>query len=192
MPHSTSPSTSPTDTLKTFDLFDLGVEDPHPISSTEEDEEESMTSQSRNSGAYGVAITSHTPSRDERQELPSQRASLISNRRKSAPGTHTYSDVMEQGGPVQDGAILRRDAGRENRRSMSYNEESKRRSQAYDPSKIMGPGMPTPEKVQRHSPVVAELKTNVIVSCIPVAIKYALPHTNDRGLTDQRRIHTCD
>ena len=159
MPHSTSPSTDTTGT------FDLGVEGDFvrpstasPISPVEDEDERPMTSKSQSSSAYGVAVTSQTPTRDERSDLPSQRSSVISARRKSAPGANSYAEVMAQGGPVQDGPILRRDAQRDNRRSHTFSEDSKRRSQHFDN------GVLTKEKVQRQSPVVAELKTNVIVS----------------------------
>lgn len=153
MPHSTSPSNA---TDQTFDL-EVGDFVRRPTLD-QEDEERPMTSKSQNSSAYGVAVTSQTPTRDERSELPSQRSSVISARRKSAPGAQTYADVMAQGGPVQEGTIVRRGAEKENRRSMSYNEESKRRSGYYEN------GINGISKVQKQSPVVAELKTNVIVS----------------------------
>lgn len=159
MPHSTSPST---DTVQTFDL---GIDDDSETVVEVVDEARPMSAQSKSSSAYGVAVTS-TPSRDERQELPSQRNSIISNRRKSAPNTHTYAEVMEQGGPVQEGPILRSGALKENRRSASYNEESKRRLQYYEEQSNLKNGVHghTKEKAPRQSPVVAELKTNVIVS----------------------------
>lgn len=158
MPHSTRPSC---DTSHTFDL----TADDYVVSPVDEDDNDHdqrpMTSQS---SAYGVAVTS----RDERSELPSQRSSVVSSRRKSAPGAHSYADVMQQqGGPVQEGgAIVRRGGERENRRSFSYNEESKRRSQYYEEQFLAKNGAPLVprEKVLRQSPVVAELKTNVIVS----------------------------
>ena len=162
MPHSTAPST---DTTHTFDLGvggDVaGASTASPISPVddEDDDDRPMTSKSQRSSAYGVAVTSQTPTRDERSELPSQRTSVISARRKSAPGANTYAEVMAHGGPVQEGGpILRRDAQRDNRRSHTFTEDSKRRSQHFED------GVLTKEKVQRQSPVVAELKTNVIVS----------------------------
>lgn len=187
MPHSTSPST---DTVQTFDL---GVDDDRPTVVEANEEARPMSAHSKSSSAYGVAVTS-TPSRDERKELPSQRSSIISSRRKSAPNSHTYAEVMEQGGPVQEGPILKRNADRENRRSNSYNEESKRRSQHYEEQFQYKNGLlgPSKEKVQRQSPVVAELKTNVIVSWSCVLNNDTLPLANDGGVTDQRRIHACN
>ena len=155
--------------ISSIDTFDLGVDDiPTPETPVEADfdEERPMTSQSKASTAYGVAVTSPPRDLDERKELPSQRNSIISNRRKSAPGSHTYADAMEHGGPVQEGPILRKGALKENRRSASYNDESKRRSQYYEEQfqyKDGAVGL-TREKAQRQSPVIAELKTNVIVS----------------------------
>ena len=149
------------------DTFDLTIDDIALALDADDDEEERpMTSHSKASTAYGVAVTSPSRDLDERKELPSQRTSMVSNRRKSAPGSHTYADVMEQGGPVLEGPILRKGAVKENRRSASYNEESKRRSQYYEEQFQYKDGVVglSREKVQKQSPVIAELKTNVIVS----------------------------
>ena len=174
MPHSTSPSADTTHT------FDLGFDERQTVVAV--DDERPMSAHSKSSSAYGVAVTS-TPRGDERKELPSQRNSLISNRRKSAPNTHTYAEVMEQGGPVQEGPILRRDAQRENRRSASYNEESKRRSQYHEDHSQYKNGVvgPSKDKTLKQSPVVAELKTNVIVSWSCMLNNDALPLTNNGG-----------
>jgi hypothetical protein len=149
-----------------IDTFDLSIDDIALPLEADVDEERPMTSQSRASATYGVAVTSPPRDHDERKELPSQRNSVISNRRKSAPGSHTYADVMEQGGPVQEGPILRKGALKENRRSASYNEESKRRSQYHEEQFQSKDGVVglSREKVQKQSPIIAELKTNVIVS----------------------------
>lgn len=169
MPHSTSAS---------IDTFELVVDEPRPTFLDDEDERERpMTSKSQSSSAYGVAVTSQTPTRDERSDLPSQRNSVISNRRKSAPGANSYADIMAQGGPVQEGTIIRRGADKDNRRSLTFSEDSKRRSQHIE-NGIAGM---TREKVQRQSPVIAELKTNVIVSECEMSDNRALPSTNSRG-----------
>jgi hypothetical protein len=184
MPHSTSPST---DTTRTFDLGVDADFAASPVSPVEDEEERPMTSKSQSSSAYGVAVTSQTPPRDERSDLPSQRNSVISARRKSAPGANSYAEIMAQGGPVQDFPILRRDAQRDNRRSLTFTEDSKRRSQHFDNAGS------TKEKVQRASPVVAELKTNVIVSWRGMSYYDALPFTNNCGCgVDQRRVHACN
>lgn len=123
--------------------------------------------QTKGSSSYGVALTS-TPSHDERAQLPSQREKASANRRKSAPGTHTYAEVMENAGrePFDESLLQRRPEDRSSTRSYSYNEASKRRSQYYEEQfqyKDNAMGI-SKEKVHRQSPVIAELKTNVIVS----------------------------
>ena len=151
MPHSTKRST---DSQRTFDL---SVDDDRP-----------MASDPKRSSAYGIALTS-TPSHDERAELPSQASQTEKrhrNRRKSAPGTQTYAKVIENaGGNVEEAMLQRQIADRNSMRSFSYNDASKRRSQYYEDQFQYKDGAVghTREKVQRQSPVIAELKTNVIV-----------------------------
>lgn len=161
MPHSTQPSASSANT------FNLEVDDDRPptVAEVEVEDDRPMTSKSNSSSAYGVAVTSQTPPRDERTELPSQRNSLTSARRKSAPSAHTYAQVMEAGGLVQEGIIIRKGESRDKRSSMSH-EQSKRRSQYYEDQLSYKDGAVTStrENVQKSSPVIAELKTNVIVS----------------------------
>ena len=158
MPHSTKPST---DSQRTFDL---SVDDDRPMTSNSSVHTKGLSS-------YGVALTS-TPSHDERTQLPSQREKpqLIRDRRKSAPGAHTYAQVIEAGREPFDESLLQRQNASRNsmrsNRSASYNDASKRRSQYYEEQfqyKDNAVGH-SKEKVQRQSPVIAELKTNVIVS----------------------------
>ena len=116
------------------------------------------------SGTYGVALTSP----DERGGLPSQRESLTTKlRRKSSPATpDAYADYLSKVDHLSSAGIPPLPADRNSVRSYSYDNSSKRRSQYYEEQfqyKDNAVGG-TRERMQRQSPVVAELKTNVIVS----------------------------
>ncbi|KAK3725557.1 hypothetical protein LTR37_000527 [Vermiconidia calcicola] len=144
--------------------FNLGI-DERPITSD-------GASTKRASSSYGVAITS-TPSQDERAVLPSQRESRPNAyKHKSAPGPaeDQYSELPGLPNEGLDNLLSQlklnsQKSNSDSMRSFSYNEASKRRSQYYEEQfqykdNAMGQ---TREKVQRQSPVIAELKTNVII-----------------------------
>lgn len=121
----------------------------------------------RASSTYGVALTS-TPSQDERAALPSQqRPSLW--KRASAPGAE-YADYLSASSSSQtdlDELLRLRGPGdRTSVHSHSYDESSKRRSHYFEDKVRYRDGVTdmAREKVVRQSPVIAELKTNVIVS----------------------------
>lgn len=129
-----------------------------------------MKNRSRtSSSAYGVAVTS-SPAVDERTTLHSQQqqqqsehGDLKNLRRRSTPGTaddYAIADMIAQRGHLEE--LVRASDGR----SYSYNDASKRRTQYYEAQFQYKENTVTQtrERVQRQTPVIAELKTNVIVS----------------------------
>jgi hypothetical protein len=107
-------------------------------------------------------VVTSTPSQDERAALPSQQRANAW-KRKSAPSEYSerplsgdFDEFVRQMSPGNRSSI----------HSALYNDASKRRSQYYEEQfqykdKAMSQSR---EKVQRQSPVIAELRTNVIVS----------------------------
>lgn len=136
-------------------------------------------SSKRSSGAFGVALTS-TPSHDERQRLPSQNNFSRMSWNPDALG-HLNGNTNEgamSGGRNSVGAedylASRRGGDRSSMRSANgnpnggggtpvYDDAGRRRTQYFDDQFKNGGNNAGREKVQRGSPVVAELKTNVIV-----------------------------
>jgi hypothetical protein len=156
MTHSANLSTSTTHT------FDLGDDGEGRSMSAGGDSQRTK----RASSSYGVALTS-TPSQDERAALPSQQKSNAW-KRKSAPGGQEYEELFRQtsSGNFED-LLRQRGAGDRNSvHNTSYNDASKRRSKYFEEEFQYKDNAMTQskEKVQRQSPVIAELKTNVIVS----------------------------
>lgn len=160
MPHSLALSSS-TDSTFNLDFGPIPVElDSRPKSIGGE----SQRTQ-RASSSYGVALTS-TASQDERTALPSQQLPDASRRRSvAAPeSADDYSsswetnlhDLLRQRGPGDRNSV----------QSTAYNDTSKRRSQYFEEQSQYKDGAMSQakEKVVRQSPVIAELKTNVIVS----------------------------
>lgn len=128
-----------------------------------------MTSSSSNtthraSVSYGVALTSST-SHDERAALPSQVSRPDLSRRQSAPGTDYADDAEVSGKSTSDLVEPFQQHRPGDRRSYSYNDASKRRVEFYqDLYRYKDHDMSSArDKAQKHSPVIAELKTNVIV-----------------------------
>lgn len=112
-------------------------------------------------GAFGVAVTSSSAN-DERAKLPSQR----NWRRKSTPGTIENQTPEVNGYAFEEIMAQRKASDRTSMRSMTYDDRSKRRSQYHEEQfeyKDNARGS-TRERIMKHSPVIAELKTNVIVS----------------------------
>lgn len=109
----------------------------------------------------GTALTS----RDSRSDLPSQRE-LNARKRASTPITDAYADLIGRGSGNIDDVLGNRRSG--DRSSMSqYNSASKHRTQYYEDQfryKDNEIGS-VRDRVSRESPVIAELKTNVIVGC---------------------------
>ena len=152
----------------------------------------------RSSGNFGVALTS-SPSVDERMRLPSLNRTSIN--------PDAYEHLIGSGRQsVGTGEVLgQRRAG--DRRSMGgnggangavggYDDAGKRRSQYYDEqaSYKNGANMAVTDKMQKMSPVVTELKTNVIVRlpCIQPHIRYARAYDviDDYGCANAASTHT--
>ena len=123
----------------------------------------------RTSGSFGVALTS-TPSHDERTKLPSQQQRENSNSWKRALSPVVpdgYADMIARGGNIDEVLGQRRAGDRSSMQSVKngYDNASKRRSQYYEEqfqykdNAMSGPR----DKVYKQSPVIAEMKTNVIV-----------------------------
>ena len=149
MPHSTKGSTG---SYQTFDL-------------TSQDRPMTPHSSSRPNSSYGVAVTSPTTN-DERTSLPSQKDAMAAIRRKSSPGNpgdvYAYADLIKSSGNIDQ--VVKQ--GANDRRSYSYTEAAKRKSQYYEEQfqyKDNAVGG-VRERAVRQSPIIAELKTNVIVS----------------------------
>ncbi|KAK5128865.1 hypothetical protein LTR85_000198 [Meristemomyces frigidus] len=105
----------------------------------------------------GTALTS----RDSRSDLPSQNPNAW--KRASSPMAEAYADLLGKGGNI-DEVLGSRKAG--DRSSMGqYNNASKHRTQYYeDQFRYKDNEVGTiKERVQRESPVIAELRTNVII-----------------------------
>lgn len=164
MPHSTQDST------ESFETFDLTTQT-RPGTA---DSGSTMKSRSRtSSSAYGVAVTSPSPV-DERNNLPSQQTQQLQRsesgdlkqlRRRSTPGTaedYAIADSIAQRGNLEE--LMQRQRLSNDGRSHSYNDTSKRRSQLYEEQSQQNGVVQTRDRVQRQTPVIAELKTNVIVS----------------------------
>jgi hypothetical protein len=165
MPHSTQDST---ESAATFDLTRHG----RPGTS---DSDYSMKTRSRTpSGAYGVAVTSSPPG-DERINGPAQQQQLQRSesgdlkqlRRRSTPGTaddYAVADAIAQRGNLEE--LVQQQRLNSDGRSYSYNDAAKRRTQHYEDQFQYKDNAVTQtrERVQRQTPVIAELKTNVIVS----------------------------
>ena len=119
----------------------------------------------RASSSYGVALTS-TPSQDERAGLPSQRKSDNAWKRRSAPGSE-YAELIASSSFNFDDLSRRGPGDRNSVHSTSYNDSSKRKSQYYEEQFQYKDNAMTQSalRVNGRSPVIAELKTNVIVSC---------------------------
>ncbi len=102
----------------------------------------------------GVALTSPA-SQDERNALPSQQKSSNAYKRQSVPAGNDYAELLKSLEP----------GDRTNLRSFSYNDNSKRRSQYFEEQFSYKDGaMPhSKEKVQRNSPIMVDLRTNVII-----------------------------
>ena len=164
------------DSQRTFNLDDP---DEHARPMTSNSVSTSATKRAYGSG-FGVALTS-TPSHDERARLPSQQERR--DRRKSAPGNgvNGFTGVNGAHRAAENDGIInnieeamlaqRKAVDRNSVRSYSYTDASKRRTQYYEEQfqyKDQAVGQ-TREKVVRQSPVVAELKTNVIVSSTRVS-----------------------
>lgn len=114
----------------------------------------------------------------------SNRNSLQSNARKrnSLPGVDAYADLI---GKSEIDELMQKHLG--NRTSMvaSYNNSSKHRTQFYEEhfqykDNVNGS---VRERVQRESPVIAELRTNVIVS--PKAIALDVTATDSCQIKDE-------
>lgn len=164
MPHSTQNST------ESFETFDLTRQN-RPSTA---DSDITMKSRSRtSSSAYGVAVTS-APAVDERTILPSQQAQQVQRsesgdlkqlRRRSTPGTaedYAIADAIAQRGNLEE--LMQQQRLSSDGRSYSYNDAPKRRTQLYEEQPQRNGAVQTRERVQRQTPVIAELKTNVIVS----------------------------
>ncbi|KAK5166669.1 uncharacterized protein LTR77_008213 [Saxophila tyrrhenica] len=136
---------------------------PHPpFKFTDDDERETRPMSAgadsartkRASSSYGVALTS-TPSQDQQQKT-----SVNANawKRKSAPGSE-YADFVAGNSSTKDfGELLRltQPGERGSGMSASHGDSAKRRSQYYEEGAMDG-------VKERQSPVIAELKTNVII-----------------------------
>ena len=175
MPHSTQNSTGSVQT------FDLTIHDGRP-----ETPRSGHPTKSRSgvSSGYGLAVTSASPEAaiDQRTMAPSQQdtqqqqaprsesGDLRKLRRRSTPGTaedYAVADMIAQRGKLEELVQhQRRPPGISDGRSQSYNDTSKRRTQYYEEQFQYKENTitQTKEKVQRQTPVIAELKTNVIVS----------------------------
>lgn len=136
-------------------------------------------SSKRSSGAFGVALTS-TPSHDERQRLPSQQ-----NQNRNSVIADAYENLIASGNGVsmnggrnsvaaEDHLAAKRAGDRSSMRSVNgmanggggtpvYDDAGRRRTQYFEEQFKNGAGSAGRDKVHRSSPIVAELKTNVIV-----------------------------
>lgn len=141
-------------------------------------------SSKRSSGAFGVALTS-TPSHDERQRLPSQQDFRFFHRRSVNADAYEHligaaddraMNVGRNSVAAEDYLAAKRGADRSSMRSVNgnanggggtpvYDDAGRRRSQYHENGNGNGNGV---AKAQRNSPVVAELKTNVIVSLLSI------------------------
>lgn len=178
MPHSTQVSI---ESANTFELFSDLDHDQRPISALSRSSiysDGTVTNDpKRFSDIYGVALTS-TPAmaRDERsRRLSSQRNSVSTTRRRSTPApadSFAYGDTYgrSRDGTMGDNGRPRRpSADRNGAFNQSAHDAAKRRTQYFEENfkykeHALGDGR---ERVQRQSPVIAELKTNVIVSSTP-------------------------
>lgn len=116
-----------------------------------------MTS-NRSSGAYNNYIGTAISKRDSWTELPSQRPEA--RRRSSQPVADAYADLVGQ--RKADEMLAGRRAG--DRSSVGvYNDGSKRNSRIFEDQFTLGDVGAIKQRVDRESPIVAELKTNVIV-----------------------------
>lgn len=160
MPHSTRGSIGSNQT------FDLTKQD---TPGTPESDETMKNRSRASSSGYGVAVTS-SPQTEQRNAAPPRPKSQAAEvgelsrlRRRSTPGTaddFAVADMIAQRPNLEE--LVRANDGR----SYSYNDASRRRSQHYEEQfqyKENGTSQ-TRERVQKQTPVIAELKTNVIVS----------------------------
>ena len=167
MPHSTQ------DSIGSNHTFDLITQD--GPGTPESDETMKKRSSRASSSGYGVALTSSPQAEDRNAAAPRQQnqaaeiGELSKLRRRSTPGTaddFAVADMIAQRPNLEE--LVRTNDGR----SYSYNDASKRRTQYYEEQfqyKANGTTH-TKEQVQRHTPVIAELKTNVIVSFMPLIL----------------------
>jgi hypothetical protein len=151
------------DSLSSFASFSLDVDGVYdqpsrPMSAGGESERTK-----RASSTYGVALTS-TPSQDERSALPSQQKSTEWKRR-STPGAE-YAELIASQNFNFDDLKQRGPGDRNSFHSTSFNDVTKRRSQVIEDHNMYKDSVMSQsrERISRQSPVVAELKTNVIVS----------------------------
>lgn len=169
MPHSTQQSV---DSDRTFDLSK-----PDRPSSRSSDRTARNSHSRRSSGLYGVALSSEAVT-EERIAEPAQtfvvqqthkeRVDINKMRRRSTPGTaEDYANVVVKTEDVELLIPGQRAAELDNMRNALYNDASKRRAMYYEEHVQVKPKpvKKTKERVQLLSPVIAELKTNVIVSC---------------------------
>jgi hypothetical protein len=114
--------------------------------------------------------TAHTK-RDSRAELPSQTANAWKRASASAPIAEAYADLVGRGGNI-DEVLAGKPAA--DRTSMGQYIDSRRRSQFYeDQFRYKDNEIGTVrDRVQRESPVIAELRTNVIVGHLIVLLSF--------------------
>ena len=164
MPHSTQGSF---DSDRTFDLgADESPVAPSPVISHRTVK---AGTAKRQSEVYGIAISSPPPI----QKAPPPQKAMASavqtrsatsemktRRRISTPGTaeesSIASDILAQRGALNE-LVSQRSASR----NSTYTDTSRRKSGHYDAQDVTT--AQTKDRAQRHTPVFAELKTNVII-----------------------------
>ncbi|KAK5138514.1 hypothetical protein LTR08_000101 [Meristemomyces frigidus] len=130
------------------------------------------TLQTKPNGSAPPVGTAHT-SRDSRSDLPSSRSSRSDLpsvnpnawKRASSPVAEAYNDLVGRRGSGNIDEVLGSRKGGDRSSMSQYNSASKHRTQYYEDQfryKDNEAGT-VKERVQRESPVIAELKTNVII-----------------------------
>lgn len=190
MPHSIRPSV---DSDRTFDLE---KPDPAPIRSAEN---AMKTHSKKTSSLYGVAVTSPPPVAEKRAsvvtsaqlappEPQKERVPVKKIRRRSAPGTsEDYAAVQTD---EMDSLIPgRRAAEADTLPANGTNEPaSKWKAMSYE-EQVLGRGTAHKKissRSQRYSPVIAELRTNVIVSCSTMHMVIPNANVSSRSKTNSR------
>lgn len=166
MPHVQSAS------IDSNDTFDLSRDDradsarpDYEVRDAKNVDRSSRTS----SGMYGVALTSEHPNNDSAMHLqePQDEMKPQLKRRSMPVGIgHDYAHHADRSADIDALLLPLRDLG-SNERNYSYNSDVSRRSaQVFDSEFQLKDhaALPAKQRVQKQSPVIAELKTNVIVS----------------------------
>jgi len=134
----------------------------HSKDSASEFSERPMTSPSsvtHPGNLIGTALTK----RPSKPDLPSQ--TPYAYKRNSTPIADAYDNLVGKGGNISE--VMEGRQARDRTSVGTYNDASKHRTAYYEDQFRYKDGEvgTIRERVQRESPVIAELKTNVIVCC---------------------------